>query len=711
MSQLPAGTEAGRDQALAEGDSGPNPILMVHRALRGRYLIAALLGAVFAVPGGILGFVVTSPTYTSNAVLEASPTLPALLYENELNQSMPAFDAFVAQQATSLRSERVLLRAIDSEELRATGWQRGADGLIRLRDSLSVQTPRRSNQVVVSVSDGTAETARLAAKAVLDSYETIRREYELLTFGERERQLEDLRDEYQRQRDERSRLALDRALNVAGTEDLELAQRQRLERLSRIEADIANAEANLARFGSAEPLAVLLDAGDAQLVELQDDLDRLQRLLDTQLQYLTREHREVKWIIGEISVLEARIQQRTQELAGAPEETNAQDEPVQPLDRERELARAALEDLERARQETQTSLERIARTRLDVLALQQEAAEANARFEDAERRLESLRVEKQSQIVGRVRVAQEPERPLQPTTDRRRPLAAAGFMAGGGAGVALVAAFGFFFPRLRVADDVATAESDFAMLGIIPTLPDHDDGGIEANFRDSFHFLRVMLDARTKSRSIVASVTSPSSGDGKTTVALNLARSFANARRRVLLIDADLVGRGMTRLFDVESVDVDHHGAHQLSEFVTRVGSEAFDFIPAADTETGAAGYCGQVLHGMLETAREQYDVVLIDTGPILGSIEAAAVTPAVDQVLLVASRGQESRLLKMSTTRLRELHARSVGVIFNRATSVDFERSFSPKSSVSRVPRGQMASSAPRLADTPNGRHEESTT
>lgn len=680
MKTLTSGTDEFMVDAAGEGSPGPNPIMMVHRALRGRYLWAVALGAVLAVPGAVVGYIALPPEYTSRAVLEISPTLPALLYENELNESMPAFEAFVGSQATALQSERVLSNALNNSALRGVGWPSGAPGLIRLRDSLSVTNPRRSNQVFISVSDHNPELARLAAAAVLESYEAIRREYEATTFGQREHNLERLRDSYQRERDEKRRIALDRALSVAGTEDLQAAQRAKLADLSRIEQEIDQVRMRLAQLDGAVVADPAL-SDDAELSRLQRERQQIQRTIDTLLMTLTREHRQVRRMQTELDVLDSLIEARQNELASLGGDAG----PSTPASAGRDTVKTRLDDLGRMKADAERAIERFARTRLDVLALQQEADEANSRFEDAERRLESLRVEKQAQIVGRIRIAQEPEHPLAPTTDRRLPLAAMGLMGGGGMGVALVAGIGLFFPRLRVVDDVANTARDFSVLGMIPEFPATMDNGAEQNIRESFQFLRVMLDARNMSDCLVAGVTSPTSGDGKTVISLMLARSFAMTRRRVLLIDADLVGRGLTRMLKVEPREDDTHSQTRLEDLVVPVDDGSLDFFPASGAETAADSFCRHVLQRLLATARERYDVVLLDTGPILGSIEAAAMAPVVGQMLLVVPRGLESRLLRMSADRLRDMHASSVGLIFNRATTVDFNRSFAPTSSVSR--------------------------
>jgi Mrp family chromosome partitioning ATPase/uncharacterized protein involved in exopolysaccharide biosynthesis len=698
MSTLNGGT----DGFSLEGESpggGSNPLMMVHRALRGRYAIAALLGVLLAAPGGVLGYLALKPVYTSTAVLEAAPTLPTLLYQNELNEKMQAFDAFVAQQASALQSERVLTNALLNTELRALGWPAGAPGLIRLKEAMGVRTPRNANQIFLSISDPSPEAARVAAKAILDSYEAIRREIEVTTFGAREQNLERLRDNYRRERDEKRRMAIDRALAVAGTEDLQHAQRTRVEELAVIDQDIVQTRERLAQVRGERPSLPPTAPDDPVLSMLLRERQQLERILETLLQRFTPEHRECRRIQSEITAVNTLIAAREAEFSpvpGAGEDSSESSE----------IARlqGRLQDLQRLRDEADEKIKDLARRRLDIITLQQEAEEANSRFEDAERRLESLRVEKQAQIVGRVRVAQEPDRPLSPSTDRRLPIAAAGFLGGGGLGVALVAAFGLLLPRLRVADDVTATARDLSLLGMIPEFAGRGEQQPDANLWDSFHFLRVMLDARGRGGTLMAGITSPTSGDGKTTISLLLARSFAMTKRRVLLIDADLVGRGLSRLLEIDPADEERGEEPTLDQLVVPIDGGRLDFLPASKSESASEGYCRHLVQRLLKVARERYDVVLLDTGPILGSIEAAAMVPAVDQMLLVVPRGLETRLLKMSTDRLRDLNARSIGLVFNRATNVDFNRSFAPTSSIS-----QRHSNRTRQVMIPPSFHAES--
>jgi hypothetical protein len=85
-----------------------------------------------------------------------------------------------------------------------------------------------------------------------------------------------------------------------------------------------------------------------------------------------------------------------------------------------------------------------------------------------------------------------------------------------------------------------------------------------------------------------------------------------------------------------------------------------------------------QALRRLIEEAEQHFEVVLIDTGPVLGSIEASLVCAAADAVILAVSRGQQRPMVERSLGHLSAIGARLAGVVFNRAQAQDFERSIS---------------------------------
>jgi len=93
---------------------------------------------------------------------------------------------------------------------------------------------------------------------------------------------------------------------------------------------------------------------------------------------------------------------------------------------------------------------------------------------------------------------------------------------------------------------------------------------------------------------------------------------------------------------------------------------------------------------------RDDYDTVLIDTGPILGSLEADIICALADRSILTVARGKSPKLVQSSLARLKHLGARSIGIVFNRASTSDITKSISHVSihseSVRALPSGDAA-------------------
>jgi Mrp family chromosome partitioning ATPase len=84
----------------------------------------------------------------------------------------------------------------------------------------------------------------------------------------------------------------------------------------------------------------------------------------------------------------------------------------------------------------------------------------------------------------------------------------------------------------------------------------------------------------------------------------------------------------------------------------------------------------------LLDEARKHFDTILIDSGPILGSVEATVTAREVDGVIVTIARGQEPSLVERALQHLDALGATVVGAVFNRARIHDFYRSFRSSSS-----------------------------
>jgi len=190
----------------------------------------------------------------------------------------------------------------------------------------------------------------------------------------------------------------------------------------------------------------------------------------------------------------------------------------------------------------------------------------------------------------------------------------------------------------------------------------------------------------------VFSVTSAAPGDGKTSLTLALGLSYAACGTRTLLIDCDLVGAGLTSRMNVNAPEgvLEAIANRSLMEYVRNTDVADVSILPVGSAQTlHASTLSPAALRRLIDEARKQFDTILIDTGPILGSIEASLVCAAADAVVLTVARGQQRPLVEKSISHLMNIGAKLAGVVFNRAQSNDFDRSISGVSSLRSVASG----------------------
>lgn len=168
-------------------------------------------------------------------------------------------------------------------------------------------------------------------------------------------------------------------------------------------------------------------------------------------------------------------------------------------------------------------------------------------------------------------------------------------------------------------------------------------------------------------------VTSSVPSEGKTTTAVNLAISLAQAGVKVMLIEGDLRRpRAATRLgldgvVGVTNVLV---GRVELGEAIQKHADSELDFLASGPIPPNPAELLqSQAMADMLELLRETYDVVLIDAPPLLPVTDAALISAHADGAILIVRHGKATRdQVKLSRERLDHVDARLVGVVMNMA-------------------------------------------
>ncbi len=208
-----------------------------------------------------------------------------------------------------------------------------------------------------------------------------------------------------------------------------------------------------------------------------------------------------------------------------------------------------------------------------------------------------------------------------------------------------------------------------------PDAPVFNPSELDRGVEEAYAILRTNIAfARLEGSTRTLVVTSPLSGDGKTTTAVNLALALAQQRHRVLLIDADLRRGSIHGVFGVPRkpglVEV-LRGTVRLESAIraAAVGEHGVLYYltsgQATREDLGLA--TGPAIPELLRPVQEAYDLVLLDTPPVNVITDAALMGTWADGVLLVARAGvTDAAALAYAVQQLRHVRAPLLGVVLN---------------------------------------------
>ncbi len=209
---------------------------------------------------------------------------------------------------------------------------------------------------------------------------------------------------------------------------------------------------------------------------------------------------------------------------------------------------------------------------------------------------------------------------------------------------------------------------------------------------EAFRMLRTSLfwsDGSEHLRTLV--VTSAAPGDGKTLTAANLAASFAHDGLSVLLVDCDVRRPQLHKLFraprspglldllapgkeagsEVRSLslaDVGDGGSDPVGHVVRTTPFRGLSLLTCGTLPTNASNLLSGVrMRSLLKVLTERFDLVLLDTPPVLATADAGILGSLADGVLLVVRAGQTDKAAaQRATAQLAGSGARVLGVVLN---------------------------------------------
>ncbi|PKP69294.1 MAG: hypothetical protein CVT82_11680 [Alphaproteobacteria bacterium HGW-Alphaproteobacteria-4] len=303
----------------------------------------------------------------------------------------------------------------------------------------------------------------------------------------------------------------------------------------------------------------------------------------------------------------------------------------------------------------------------ELYGLQQEATIARNQYNLLLSRMRELEIQAAVQIADS-RVVSPALPPNAPSYPNKRMVLALALVAGLGLGIGLAFLNEYYIGGITTENqlrDVLHARVATA-IPLIPLKPETQRSIADAvvtdplsPYSESIRRLRATIDLSARAERVAGAegeakegrvivVTSSIPAEGKSTTALALARAFAQANRRVLLIDADLRKPTLHKLLGFQS-------AHGLADWLQDPSDEALgqelivkDSISTVSLALGAGrahAETDQLLGGgafatLMQMARGAFDITIIDTPPLLPVVDARYLVGYGDTLVMVVRFG-----------------------------------------------------------------------
>jgi capsular exopolysaccharide synthesis family protein len=703
---------SGYNPPFAQHAARPMGLKKVHRLLRGRYPLVIILGILCGLGGAILGYTSQKPMFQSEARLQINPSIPNPRGPDE---PMPTLNIFLQEQVEFIESREMISRAMQQPAWKTVNPIISDDAITRFSNNLEVENVPGS-LIRIGFSDSDARTALAGATAMWESYKEFFEARDQLGLITKEQHYKTQIGELTAERDT-NRNSLNTISPDMGPESLLAYQNEEVRALGqlnneKLDADLQLAEATEAakRAGVSidpgkQPAAVAASnltaeqieaMGDQRIVPILTRKRDIERALKSVLlngfgpknpQYI-RSQNDLDLANQELNAYVDTFNLNYHPLPGVPTPNrNAPGRPSPQLtavDLQAELAAKTtrVTQLQTKIDEQQRSISALSGKIRLVEDIKRKIDDEESQLTDMRRILSSLDTQ-QKLMQSQMTIVSMPSLAATPQSDNRRKVAVIGFLLGFLLPACIVLLIGLLDGRFRYSDEANSEMSDVPLLGILPNLPDLlSDPEQAATAAHCVHQIRTILQINGGEEDRRAfAITSGSPGDGKTSLALALGLSFAASGSKTLLIDCDLVGCGLTARLNVtqEHGVLEAMAARDVLAYVRDTDVKDLSILPVGQMMGGYTGTIAPAaVRRLVNDAKKHFEVVVIDTGPILGSIEASPVAVAADGVVLCVSRGQQRQLVERAVAHLKSIGAKIAGVVFNRAQTHDFERSVS---------------------------------
>lgn len=677
------------EQALleAEIDLGRYAEVLVRRW----WLVASAVAAALIV--ALLASFVSAPVYQASITVMVDRSGFTAGFAADLTGVSQ--QAIVDTLAEIVKSRAVAERAM--ERLKVPREDREAV-LNRLQAGLRVQRVRGADIIRISADGPTpqqaADTANAVGDAFLDWHVASQRSQAAAGREFIERQLAIVDGELHAAENSLAsyktigdQVALSEQTTLAVTKGAEFEAQRRAAAAERqgVEASLNKARAELSRLAPTVPSA-FVTSEDPVAGELRSELAKLEVDLATLREQLTARHPRVTAIEARIEEVKNALKQRAaQRLASETAGANPLYQDLAGRIIQLEVERDALRARETALTSVVNRYNRDARSlppkEIKLARLTRDLKVAEDTFLLLSEKLQEARIAEAS-IVGELRIVDRAVPPATPIAPRTRLNAMLGALLGLMAGVGAVFVVESMDTTIKRPDEAA----ELVGLPVLSAIPSWREASRSAKdsivpvgaqqrrsaFAESFRHLRTGLLYSNPDKPLrTILVTSPGSGEGKSTVAANLAVTLAAIDRRVWLVECDLRRPSLAWAFQPKTpfglTDLLVDGL-TLDQAVQRTAVENLWFLPGGTQPPNPAELLGsQKMRDFLRRDMNGTEMLVLDGPPVLAVTDSEVLAPAVDGVLLVVRIGITPRdAVRRAYLRLEAVGARVLGIVAN---------------------------------------------
>lgn len=283
--------------------------------------------------------------------------------------------------------------------------------------------------------------------------------------------------------------------------------------------------------------------------------------------------------------------------------------------------------------------------------------------------------------AGNVIIIDPAIRPLEPSKPNRKLIVVIGLIVGFSLG------FGFAFGRDFLDNTVKTPEDiqkkNISVLGWIPKIEGVEDNKefefiiakkSDSIYSEAFRALRtkIQFSKIDKHKIHTIHVTSSTPSEGKTTISVNIAGSFAQTNRKTVIIDCDLRKPRMHKVFNGQRYPgfTDYFfGDVEFDKIVNKSELPNLDYIAAGTIPPNPSEILGsEQMVAFIEKLKGIYDLVVIDSPPIIAVTDSEILSRIADaSILVVAADSTDIELMTKAAELLQHENDSFIGVVLNK--------------------------------------------